>query len=199
MNNDKTVQLAFKGLAVWLVLSLAGFFLGERLVSALIPFYETVAEAASTDYRVKIQVVESHESKIVLAATAIKAQPITPQRSLPAGSTIESSITVLHALVPLVILLTVIFTWPASSIKQRGVLILLAIPAILFVSAATAPIQLLGQLEIGFQNAAAKSGFDREEPFVLTWMLLTEGGGRWFIAALTGLACCGIANRWIKT
>lgn len=198
MSNNKLAVLAFKGFAIWLALSVAGFFWGEKLITGLIPFYETVTEAASEDYVANISIREAAENKIVLAATATKNQTITANRALPAGSTIESSITVLHALVPIVILFTVILTWPASSLKQRIYLLLLSIPALLFVSATTAPIQLLGQLEIGFQEAAAKANFDRGEPFVLSWMLLTEGGGRWFIAALTGLACCGLVTKVAK-
>lgn len=194
MTNDKLILLAVRALIIWLLLSLAGFYAGDKLISVLIPFYETVAEAASDDYIANISIQDGQESKIVLAATAIKAQTITDQRDLPAGTTIESKITVLHALVPIVIFFTIIFSWPVQRISQRVYLLILSIPAVLFISASTAPIQLLGQLEIGFQSAAAKAGFSREEPMVLTWMLLTEGGGLWLIAALTGLACCGIVS-----
>ena len=193
MTNKAIILLAAKGLAIWLALSLAGFFVGDKLIHSLLPFYETVSEAASKGYAANIDI---KEDDVVLYATALKAQPITPERSLPAGTTIQSSITVLHALVPIVILSTIILTWPANNLTQRGYLIATLIPAVLIISALTVPIQLLGQLEIGFQNAAVKAGLAREEPFVLTWMVLTEGGGRWLIPALTGLACCGLVTKF---
>ena len=194
MTNDKLILLAVRALIIWLILSLAGFFAGDKLITALIPFYETVTEAASDGYVANISIQEAQETKIVLAATAIKPQAITDQRDLPAGTTIKSKITVLHALVPIVIFFTIIFSWPLRSVAQRMYLLILSIPGLFFVSATTAPIQLLGQLELGFQNAATKAGVVREEPFVLTWMLLTEGGGLWLIAALTGLGCCAIVT-----
>lgn len=193
MTNKAITLLAAKGLAIWLALSLAGFFVGDKLIHSLLPFYETVSEVASKGYAANIDI---KEDDVVLYATALKAQPITPERSLPAGTTIQSSITVLHALVPIVILSTIILTWPAKNLTQRGYLIATLIPAVLIISALTVPIQLLGQLEIGFQNAAVKAGLIREEPFVLTWMVLTEGGGRWLIPALTGLACCGLVTKF---
>lgn len=193
MTNKAIILLAAKGLAIWLALSLAGFFVGDKLIHSLLPFYETVSETASKGYAANIDI---KEDDVVLYATALKAQPITPERSLPAGTTIQSSITVLHALVPIVILSTIILTWPANNLTQRGYLIATLIPAVLIISALTVPIQLLGQLEIGFQNAAVKVGLTREEPFVLTWMVLTEGGGRWLIPALTGLACCGLVTKF---
>ena len=200
MNNQQLMILAAKGIFVWLVLSIAGFFAGEKLITLLIPFYETVIESASEGYlaNIHIETVEHKENQIVLAATALKAKPITETRALPAGVTIESKITVVHALVPMVILFTIVFTWPAQSVLERFWLCVAAIPALLLVSALTGPLQLLGQLEIGFQNAAMNAGFIREQPLVLKWMLLTEGGGRWLIPALAGVACGGITNKLVR-
>ncbi len=195
MNNANLLPLAFKALAIWLVLSLAGFFWGQKLVETLIPFYETVAESASTGYQARMYIEEAHETKIVMAATALQAQPISPKRSVPAGTTLESKITVLHALVPLVILLTVMFSWPLKQGRQWLMLAILAIPALLFVSAATAPLQLLGWHEIAFIEASARDGHSRPEPWVVSWMKLTEGGGRWLLPVLTGVACAAVAQR----
>ena len=195
MNNKAIGLLAAKGLVIWLALSLVGLFAGDKLINTLLPFYETVTEAASNGYAANIQI---EEDDIKFYATALTAKPITPDRSLPAGSTIQASISVLHALVPIVILFTVILTWPASCLKQRLYLLAISIPALLFISATSVPIQLLGQLEIGFQNAALKAGLNREEPFVLTWMLLTEGGGRWLLPVLTGLASCALVTKLTK-
>ena len=51
---------------------------------------------------------------------------------------------------------------------------------------------------MGFQNAANQAGFSREEPFALKRMLLTEGGGRWLIPILFGLAYGAISEKMIK-
>ncbi len=198
MNNPALGYLFFRAILIWLVLSLAGFFWGNGFASMMTPFYEFVTEMASTDYVATISVEERQEDAIVLAATAIRAKQITPSRALPAGTTISSDITVLHTLVPLIIFLTIILCWPIKSWGQRGWIALLAIPSFFCISAMTAPIQLLGLLEMGFQNAANQAGFAREESFALKWMLLTEGGGRWLIPALFGLACGAISERMIK-
>ena len=195
MNNANLLPLALKALGIWLVISLLGFFWGQKLVETLIPFYEVVAESASEGYQANIYIEQGHEAKIVLAATALQAQPISPKRSVPAGTTLESRITVLHTLVPLVILLTVMFSWPLKTSRQWLLLALMIVPAILLVSAVTAPLQLLGWHEIAFQEASARDGFGRPVPWVVDWMTLTEGGGRWLIPVLTGVACAAIAQR----
>lgn len=198
MNNPAQDYLFFRAILIWLVLSLAGFFWGNSFASMMTPFYEFVTEMASTDYVAAISVEERQEDAIVLAATAIRAKQITPSRALPAGKTISSDITVLHTLVPLIIFLTIILCWPIKSWRQRGWLALLAIPSFFCISAITAPIQLLGLLEVGFQNAANQAGFIREESLALKWMILTEGGGRWLIPILFGLACGAISEKMIK-
>ena len=198
MSNPVPGYLFLKVILVWFVLSMAGFFWGNGFASTMTPFYEFVTEAASTDYVAAISVEERQEDAIVLAATAIRAKQITPSRALPAGTTISSDITVLHTLVPLIIFLTIILCWPIKSWQQSGWIMLFAIPSFFCISAVTAPIQLLGLLEMGFQNAAHQAGFAREEPFALKWMLLTEGGGRWLIPALFGLACGAISEKMIK-
>lgn len=198
MSNATLIKLAIKALLVWMALSLAGFFWGNTLIEALLPYYEYVAQQANPNYQPTMRIVEGDVDNVSLAGTALKSIPITPQQALPAGRTIESSITVLHALVPLVILLTIIIAWPVESSKQRIILLLLSVPALLFVSALTAPIQLLGQLEIGFLNAAMQYGVVREKSWILNWMLFTEGGGRWLIPLLTGVSCGGIVRRFVK-
>ena len=196
LDHNIYLKLAVKGFVVWLVLSLGGYVWGHYAINALTPYYAWVIEQVDGNYQANVFIREETEPKVVLAATALRAVAIVPGKNLAAGKTIESSITVLHALVPLVILLTIIIVFPLSNWNQRLLLLALTVPALLLVSLLTAPLQLLGNLEIGFMNAAAKLGFSKEQPWVLQWMLLTEGGGRWLIPVLAGVGCGGIARKF---
>ncbi len=199
-DNHKYALLIIKALGIWVALSLAGFFWGEKLIDNLVPFYESVAEAASEGYVAKISVKHEVVDYILLEVITLHDRLVTPKVTLPAGTTLPpAKITVLHALVPIVILLTIVFAWPIKNSKQRLYLYLMAVPALFFVSALTTPLQLLGNLELGFQNAAASVGLVREPPLVLTWMLLTEGGGRWLLPVLAAVACGGISAKLGKT
>jgi len=192
---------SIRAFAAWLLLSLAGQFWGVGLVSNALPYYETIVEKANPDYHAEIRTEydeKKHDTNIVVAATALKALPITPGRSLPGGNTIEASVTVKHTLVPLIILLCTLIAFPLKNLRQTLALCAMAIPAVLLVSAVTTPIQLLGNLEIGFINAAVAAGFNREPSWILDWMLLTEGGARWLIPVLVGIACGGIVRRLVR-
>ncbi|MBT8140049.1 MAG: hypothetical protein KJP25_09780 [Gammaproteobacteria bacterium] len=198
MKENIYLRVALKAFLFWLLFSLAGFFWGDKLVSALLPFYEWTVEQVNPNYQADIRIEKENqaEPKIILAATALRNIPIVPDKELAAGKTIESSVTVLHTLVPLVILLTVLCVFPLRNLRQRALLLLLGIPAVFAVSALTAPLQLLGNLEIGFMNAAQKFGYSKETPWVLDWMILTEGGGRWLIPILIGLLCGVIVHHF---
>lgn len=196
MNNQLLIKLTIKAFVVWLALSAAGFFYGEAIINTLTPYYKFVIHNINPDYQANIRINNKGvEKSIILEATSLKAIPITPDISLPAGKTIESSVTIFHTLVPLVILLNILLVFPMENIKQRLFVLALSIPAVLCVSALTAPLQLLGNLEIGFLNAAKSVGVVRSPSWVYEWMLLTEGGGRWLLPLLLGIGCCALARK----
>ncbi|MGB5325355.1 MAG: hypothetical protein WBN40_08035 [Pseudomonadales bacterium] len=197
MTGSLYLRLAFKAFIFWLLFSLAGFFWGDKLISLLTPMYEWTIEQASKNYHADVHLNDDAERKVILAATALRNIVIVPGRDLEAGKTIEASITVLHALVPLVILLTTLVVYPLKNSRQRIALLLLGIPALLLVSILTAPLQLLGNLEIGFMNAVQKLGYSKEVPWVIDWMLLTEGGGRWLIPLLVGILCGAAVGKFL--
>ena len=174
------------------------FFFRINIITLLTPFYEKNFRNELQELPIEISIKQEKTDKVVISATPLKNIIISPKQTLPAGTTIEGSISLLHCLVPILILLMVIFALPIHSFRQLIILILLTIPMIFLVSALTAPLQLLAQLEIGFHNAALKAGFHREESWVLTWSLLTEGGGRWLLPALFGLICSSTSQKISK-
>lgn len=195
MNAKNISSIIVKAFLIWLILSILGFFLRINIINLLIPFYEKVAEISYQDYHIEISIKKEKTDKVVIRATPLKNIIVSPKQTLSAGTTIEGSISLLHCLVPILILLMIAFSLPIKSFKQTIILILFVIPAIFLISGLTAPLQLLAQLEIGFYNAALKVGYQKEEPWVLTWSLLTEGGGRWLLPALLGLTCNTISQK----
>ena len=198
MNYQNILSIIIKAFLIFFILLIYFFFFRINIITLLTPFYEKISEMSYKNYHIEILIKQEKTDKVVISATPLKNIIISPKQTLPAGTTIEGSISLLHCLVPILILLMVIFALPIHSFRQLIILILLTIPMIFLVSALTAPLQLLAQLEIGFHNAALKAGFHREESWVLTWSLLTEGGGRWLLPALFGLICSSTSLRISK-
>ncbi len=194
-------MVSARAFIAWLVLSVAGQFWGEQLVSQFIPYYENVIERVNPDYHAEVRTefdAKKNDTHLIVAATAVKAMVITPERALPGGRTIEASVTVKHTLVPLIILMVICLAFPLRSLKQRAVLLLAAIPAVLLVSAVTTPLQLLGNLEIGFVSAANADGYSRDPSWILNWLFLTEGGGRWLIPLLVGIGLGAAVRKLVR-
>ncbi|MDG2472147.1 MAG: hypothetical protein P8M71_03420 [Pseudomonadales bacterium] len=199
MNDRLSGYLFFKVILVWLTLSLVGFFWGKNLVSLMTPFYAIVTEAVSTDYVAAISVEESQVDSVVLSATTIRAREISPLiKPIAAGKTLQSSAGVLHTLVPIVIFLTIVLSWPVKSLKQLLWIVLFSVPSFFCISALTTPIQLLGLIEMAFQDYAIQNNLDRDPLWVLHLNFLNEGGFRWFLAASFALACGAISEKMIK-
>ena len=200
MTNKAITYLAIRGFLIWLALSISGFIWGDKIITPLLPFYDMVFELASTGLEAESKIVEIDKVDYIwLDAKITQAIQVTPSAAIQAGRVVEGAkITTLHALVPLVILLTIIFAWPIKTLQQLCLHIVLAIPAVLIVSGLTAPIQLLGWVDVAFQNMAASVGYVRKDSLALKWMLLTEGGGRWFIAAIVGLGFAILASHLSK-
>ena len=198
MNSEKLISIILKAFLLWLILSILGFFFRINIINLLIPFYEKVAETSYQHYSIEMYIKQEKTDKVVISATPLKNIIISPKQTLPAGTTIEGSISLLHCLVPILILLLIVLALPSHSFKQMIILILFTIPTIFLISGLTAPLQLLAQIEIGFHNAALKAGFHREEPWVLTWSLLTEGGGRWLLPVLLGIMCSTTSKKISK-
>ena len=191
------IRILVLALLTWIAVSLVGFFYGPVFLELLAPFYEMVIELVESDFDASVHFRDDAkgQASIVLAATALRTLELAPGMDIvPAGQTLESSVTVLHTLVPLVILIVTLLVFPMNHWTQRLLCIALMLPGILIVSALTTPIQLLGQVEIGFINAAIQFGVERDSPWTYDWFLATEGGARWLIGVLTGITLAALAK-----
>ena len=63
---------------------------------------------------------------------------------------------------------------------------------------ATLPAQLLGKLEISFQNIAVAGQNPRPVPLFLDWMVFCEVGGRWLLAIVAAWLCIMLQQRVLR-
>ena len=123
--------------------------------------------------------------------SGISAAPIP---IAPKGTRIEGSGTLLHAMVPIVILFTILISWPAK-IKKMLIQIVLGIPFAFVIIALTTPLLLLAHVENVFQTAA--ENYIKTElptPFLMWWVMLMEGGGVWLLPIVAALLCIGASS-----
>lgn len=195
MPNLKTT-LILRALVIWGLVTALGFAAGPALTESLLPAYAWVADLLMNAFAASLSVVEPERGarQIQMLATVVRPLPLTPEITVPIGRQVPASITVLHSMVPAVIVLTLVLAWPSASIRRLGIRLLLGIVATLIVLLLVNPSHLVGNLESGLQSAIAQLGGERPRPLVLRWMLLMEGGGRWLLAVVAAAICILISE-----
>ncbi|MFO1435539.1 MAG: hypothetical protein U1F34_03950 [Gammaproteobacteria bacterium] len=182
-------------LCIWLLLSVIGVAAGKQILTPFIPLLESTTDTVMQDYSCRLSIVrESSDLRVMAALTATRPLPIAAEVGIPAGTTLNTQIDVVHQLVPLTILLVLVAAWPATNVRiwliRCGIGLLLC-PVLLM---ATTPIQIAGLTEIAFQEYAVKLSAMRPKPFSLYFMLFLESGGRWLMALLAAaltVSCSG--------
>lgn len=84
---------------------------------------------------------------------------------------------------------SILLVWPVQHWRQRLLLIGLGVLAAVLVIMATLPAQLLGKLEISFQDIAESGSNPRAVPWFVDWMVFCEMGGRWLLAIAIAWMC----------
>lgn len=192
MNRRELIFTMLKGFSAWLVLSaLLGYF-GDALMTVLFPLLKATMIMMSPELFPSLALVKSaHASfdySIELSAWALHPIYLNAGQYMPTGADFKVSAHLLHALVPLVIEGTILCVWPVHCLRRRLLLIALGLPMAALVIMATLPAQLLGKLEISFQNIALAGQNPRPIPWFVDWMVFCEMGGRWLL---------GIAAAWL--
>ncbi len=211
IDNKKLIQSILIAFFIWIIVVAAGFVFKDDLTKTIAPYYEWTINKLSPGYIHKVRLVEEKKDKSLwLTSTPLKPaiivpdikQPdgsIRPGITWPGGKTMPpTKVTPLHTFVPIVIFLTIVLSFPMESLKQRGLLWLLAVPGVLLITALTASIQMLGVLEYGFIEAAAQYNFIRDPSILLEWHKAMEGGGRWLLPILTALLLIYLVKAIIK-
>ena len=192
MNRRELMSLSLKGLLAWLVLSGLIWYFGEWLGKGLFPLLKAVIMTMSSDLSPSLKLVKPTgqlDYALELSAWLLRPIYLNAGQFIPPGTELKSSAHLLHALVPLVIELSILLVWPVQRRSQRYLLIAFGLLTAVLVIMATVPAQLLGKLEISFQDVAGTGQNPRPVPWFVDWMVFCEMGGRWLLAIVASWFC----------
>ena len=193
MNRHELISLTLKGLLVWLALSGLVWYVGEWLVKGLFPLFEAVIMTMTSEISPGLKLVKSAQSQfdysIELSAWVLRPVYLNSGQFIPPETELKSSAHLLHALVPLVIEMSILLVWPVQRWPQRLLLIALGLLTAVLVVMATLPAQLLSMQEISFQDVALTGKNPRSVPWFVDWMVFCEMGGRWLLAIAAAWLC----------
>ncbi|MBD9357397.1 hypothetical protein [Methylomonas albis] len=193
MSRRELFVLTLKGLLAWLVLSGLVLYFGEWLAKGLFPLLKAVMIWMSPDLSSSLNLLKSVQSQldysIELSAWVLRPVYLNANHFIPPGTELKSSAHLLHSFVPLVIEGSILLVWPVQHWRQRFLLIGLGLLTAVLVVMATLPAQLLGKLEISFQDIAESGSSPRAIPWFVDWMVFCELGGRWLLGIVAAWLC----------
>ncbi|MEI6267813.1 MAG: hypothetical protein WCP01_02955 [Methylococcaceae bacterium] len=199
MNLRELISLSLKGLLVWLVLSSLVWYFGEWLVKGLFPLLKDVIMAMNSEMSPSLYLVKPTaqlDYALELSVWLLRPVYLNAGQFIPPGTELKTSAHLLHALVPLVIEMTILWVWPVQRRSQRCLLIALGSLTAIMVIMAILPAQMLGKLEISFQDVALTGKYPRPVPWFVDWMVFCEMGGRWLLA-IAGAWLCIQLQHWV--
>lgn len=184
-------KTSWRLILAWLLLSACILFQGERLTRPLLPFVSYVISMIQSDYRAILKINSDEPGLIQMQATTRRSIPsiIAAEERLITGTHIT------HALVPLMIFFSILWSWPVENYQKRVVLLLLGVPLSFSIVALTVPFQLSGNVELLFQHFAEYYKVKKESTFILSWFIFLEVGGRWLLPIVLAVISCLLVQK----
>jgi hypothetical protein len=199
MSRTELLTLSAKGLMAWLALSALGWYFGEALGQCLLPGFVFIINQISPDFSSWLSLVpDKHDFSIQLNAIVLQPVHLGGKQWLTVGQDMTAGTHLMHTLVPMIIELSILLVWPVKGWRERLVLLALGLVTALLVLAATTPFVLLGNLEIYLQDMAVEAKVHRPVPWILTWMIFCEMGGRWVLPIVAAILCIRLQRYYLN-
>lgn len=193
-------RIGLRLVVAWTALGAALVVGGPTLVAPLLPAVDLGIEALQPSVRASVATAASQDGWTVAAEVfAVEAIEFPSGRSFPPGATVgRYSVTVPHAVLPLLLFLGTALAWPAHDRRETARRLLVAAPVAILLFVASTAVVLAGHVEIGFLRRAGTAGDPLHRHPLAAAMVFMESGGRWLaalVAALVVIRACATVNR----
>lgn len=190
MNPLSLHRLSIRLIFYWLILSVSGLAIAPLIASTLLPFFNYVLTGMSKDYTTTLQIKNQNSNPMVeIVAETSRPIKVTYNLYIRPGETFTASIHVLHIMVPIIILFTILCTFPIEHRMDRIKLLLLGIPICIIILGITIPALLDGHIEMQLFKLMQSSGGSRDKHLLLDWVVFVEMGGIWLLPIIGAIFC----------
>jgi hypothetical protein len=190
-------NFAFRLIIIVVILLTLGRIYGAVLVAPTLPAISRVIEFTEKGFHVDRIYVTNKQNNTVIQLKVIPTQPmiIGPRVLMPRDNLFfEPSILVGSVLQPIIVLLTILFAWPAKSIMFFPMRLLLSVPATLALFATNAPLGLIGAMW------DFREYFPNMEVHLLVyWNDFLQTGGPLVMSIAAGVLVVTIADHWTRS
>ncbi|MES2821999.1 MAG: hypothetical protein V4732_00255 [Pseudomonadota bacterium] len=187
-------QITLRLIIVWLLVSIFLFYFGEWIIHGLLAYLRFCVNLLGHNYTAELSIDNSVTGKII-SLMAIATDDIYRLEIpiAPKGTAFTGQVTLAHALVPTVILFTILFSWFTT--RNRFITqIIVGMPMALLILTLTTPMLLSSHVEQVFHTAAQNYvGKELPMPFIMEWVVFMEMGGVWLLPIIGAFLCIKIS------
>jgi hypothetical protein len=190
------LRLSLRVLLTWAGLAVVLLFGGRVLLTAMLPLFNVFIDLMQPDFVPSLEIVPDADGWVVrLRPLIAKAIAVGPGTIIPPGARLDwFSTSVDHTLVPILLFLTALLSWPTTGTREWGLRVLTGLPALIVVLLLSAPILLIGRVQMWVTELAVRNGAAFHEPALVTFMIFMESGGRWLVPLVAAAACIALGQ-----
>mgnify|MGYP007077426093 CR=1 FL=1 len=193
------IILRYLSLASGILVALTtfGLFYSQTLLTALLYYFELIAEQFTQGYTIKMSAdtIKSESAILMTITTTNEIRTLGNKTLVPAGASTLVFAYSLNVLVPAVILLSLILAWPFRSLKEFIIIFLSAIIFILCILLFTVPFQLFGIYENQLKTMADGNQELYSYSLIHYWQVFCDAGGVWMLAIIGAIISITL-GRW---
>jgi len=190
-------RLCLRMLAICAVVSVVTVLAQRELMACLLPCFNVIIRLLQSDFVASPRAVEMHnEWMIQMTPFLLRAVSLSDQLALRRFVELPPFfVGVNHALVPLVLLITAVASWPFASSREAAVRALLTLLGLPLVVALTTPLLLVARVQMWIVELALQHGAGSREPALVSAAIFMESGGRWLLPLTVAIACVAVSKR----
>jgi hypothetical protein len=189
MASNALLKISLRAFLAWSLLAVAGFVFVRPILAMWSPMMESVIDAMQSDFTAQLSVVDMRGAPtITMLCTATRELRLPSGRVVPFLGSYQCATTdAVHALVPIVIFLVTVVSWPIGRRAEVIGRILSSFVLLPFIVAATTPMLLLGLVN-SVLNPASFSTHSQWTALLQPFVFM-EMGGRWLLPLVAALLC----------
>ena len=181
---------------VWALVSIAMAILGKSIIEILLPLIQAFINLLTDKFECQLSIFSlSDSSKVQCAATLLKDIYIAEVPVAPRGYNLAYQTNLIHSLVPIVILFTILFSWPGSEHKEMILLFMLGVIAAMLITILVTAILLIGSIDAQLFEVAQRETIQHlDMPITMKLVIFLETGGRWLLPVIFALFCKSLSG-----
>ncbi|MDR3415763.1 MAG: hypothetical protein P4L83_06215 [Nevskia sp.] len=196
MTPARLLRICRRAILVWCLLSGAGFFLVRPLAAALLPAMGWMINHMQSDFRAQL-LVEDFKGSPMIMMPCVTTRAIALASggfAAPDSSFDGGGVDAVHALVPIVIFLVAVISWPVRGWHEmlgRALGSMVLLPPLV---AMTTVLLFVGRVE-GLLHRLTTGVAPSQRSALLQSYVFMEEGGRWLVPLVAAMLCIGIGAK----